>query len=186
MELNFKNARTTFFRIQLVVGIFAFFVALVLIALIEPAPGEYLTKSAIESLRTNEILYKFFYAMMVIWIGMMLSCFATLYFGKNIIPISVIGLVVLVVMFFLIQAIPYIVHKPEVMKLTCVSGYLTHTGDEYSESFTHTLIFENGMKCRVSEKAYLYSIDNTYWVVVVGNKAVAAYKTEEYKWIEGY
>ncbi|MBR5975589.1 MAG: hypothetical protein IK020_10470 [Clostridiales bacterium] len=186
MELNLKNAKTTFFRVQLIVGILALFASFVLFTMFEPALGEYLTKSAIESLRTNEILRKVFVATMVIWIGMMLSCLATLYLGKSIIPAGLIGLVVLIAMFFLIRAVPYIIHKPQVLKMSCVSRDSTYTGDEYHESFTYTLVFENGMSCNVSEDAYMNSVQHTYWVIIVGNEAVAAYKTEEYTWIEGY
>ena len=168
MELNLKNAKTTFFRVQLIVGILALFASFVLFTMFEPA------------------LRKVFVATMVIWIGMMLSCLATLYLGKSIIPAGLIGLVVLIAMFFLIRAVPYIIHKPQVLKMSCVSRDSTYTGDEYHESFTYTLVFENGMSCNVSEDAYMNSVQHTYWVIIVGNEAVAAYKTEEYTWIEGY
>lgn len=176
-----KNMSTWFFRIQVIAAVLAMVVALAFAVVSTPPVGTILTDSYLSALRFYEISQSGFVAFTALFSILLGSCFATAYFGKNIVPCCIIGIAIVVSLFLFRGAFACVFHKPRIETAICVKRDVhVSSQDSGAEVHTYVLYFDNGTSVHVPEKTWSNSVDKKFYLVMCGGYVLDAYKTSEY------
>lgn len=179
-SMDNKTLSSPIFKITGIVDAAMFLIFIVCRAIAEEPYGKVINDAFLGQLCTYKVLHNLSEAAFFCSLFLLGAIIVLVIRGFH--PVYLVFVGLSIVMFFIpfSRAITPIMHKPEVVTVTCVNKY-SYVSGSYSRSQHYCLVFDNGSSIGVKKEEYTDAVGKTFYIVMCGNTAIESLDPAEYR-----